>query len=371
MDQGLGLATIAQVMDWNNDKATDEYRWLKLISAFKYDGYQDFVAGARFIERLIVWLTQFNSIAEREIAYNFVKNTLVYFSPLEFRKLIELFYSEIVEKNLTHTIAEKLNVERYQIWSHEEGKRKYKELRRKTLFMGLSDGARIDIFRHINHGNLVNDQVVAFTQIDKEKWNNLINELRKDTNDPSAKFSNLYVIDDFTASGTTLLRKDMDKWKGKLFKLYLSIRDFGEINEIFEEGWALYVHHYLMSELVISKLTNKQNQALKDMGEDAWFNNVKFTNSVCLPESIVLNEDRDKEFLTLADNYYDPNIENPKHLIPSGVDNLRRGYGGCALPIVLEHNTPNNSMPIIWSESDGVKGNHKMRPLFRRHQRHE
>ena len=371
MDQGLGLKTIAHVMGWDNDKATDEYRWLKLISAFKYDGYQDFVAGARFIERLIVWLSQFKTVEEREIAYNFVKNTLVYFSPLEFRKLIELFYPEIVAKNITHTIADKLNIERYQIWSHKEGKKKFEELRRKTLFMGLSDGARIDIFRHSNHGNLVNDQVVAFTQIDKEKWNDLINELRKDTNDPAAKFSNLYIIDDFTASGTTLFRKDADEWKGKLLKLYSSITDFGEINEIFEDGWTLYVHHYLMSESVIQKLIDKQSQALKDMGKDGWFNNVKFTNSVRLPSSLKLDETRDKEILALADNHYDPSIEILKHLIPSGVDNLRRGYGGCALPIVLEHNTPNNSMPIIWSESDGVNGKHKMRPLFRRHQRHE
>ena len=48
---------------------------------------------------------------------------------------------------------------------------------------------------------------------------------------------------------------------------------------------------------------------------------------------------------------------------------MRYGYANCALPLVLEHNTPNNSIPILWAETQGKLG-HPMRPLFRRRDRH-
>lgn len=45
------------------------------------------------------------------------------------------------------------------------------------------------------------------------------------------------------------------------------------------------------------------------------------------------------------------------------------GFGGLGLPIIMEHNTPNNAVSLLWAESDGTQG-HPMRPLFRRRQRH-
>ena len=43
---------------------------------------------------------------------------------------------------------------------------------------------------------------------------------------------------------------------------------------------------------------------------------------------------------------------------------------GCALPVVLEHNTPNNSIPLLWAETAGADGAHAMEPLFFRRDRH-
>ena len=54
---------------------------------------------------------------------------------------------------------------------------------------------------------------------------------------------------------------------------------------------------------------------------------------------------------------------------------LGLGYGGCALPLVLAHNTPNNAVALLWAETrgeareDGQPAS-AMRPLFRRRQRH-
>ena len=46
------------------------------------------------------------------------------------------------------------------------------------------------------------------------------------------------------------------------------------------------------------------------------------------------------------------------------------GFGECGLPLVLDHNTPNNSLALLWAETPGDGGKHPMRPLFRRRQRH-
>ncbi len=63
-------------MNWSDDRAREEFRWLRLMARLKYDGYRDFQAGMRFIESLVTWLQQFKP-AERETAYGFVRKTLV------------------------------------------------------------------------------------------------------------------------------------------------------------------------------------------------------------------------------------------------------------------------------------------------------
>ena len=48
MNQDLGLKILAQIMHWSDERAREEYRWLRLMARLKYDGYRDFQAGMRF-----------------------------------------------------------------------------------------------------------------------------------------------------------------------------------------------------------------------------------------------------------------------------------------------------------------------------------
>jgi hypothetical protein len=52
------------------------------------------------------------------------------------------------------------------------------------------------------------------------------------------------------------------------------------------------------------------------------------------------------------------------------MDTMKLGYANCALPVVLEHNTPNNSFPLLWAETARANGAHAMEPLFFRRDRH-
>jgi hypothetical protein len=103
-------------------------------------------------------------------------------------------------------------------------------------------------------------------------------------------------------------------------------------------------------------------------GNDKWFAKIQFSYGAELPEDLPLSKDSHAAFLQLADRYYDSCIEN-RHTRIAGTD-AKLGFGQCALPLVLEHNTPNNSVALLWADTSGDNKQHAMRPLFRRRQRH-
>lgn len=97
MNDKLALGLLSEVMGWtdNDSVATREYQWLRLMGAAKYDGYADFRAGVRFLESLATWLKQFSQ-TDRQTAYDFIKQRLVYISFPELQRLIESFVPETV-----------------------------------------------------------------------------------------------------------------------------------------------------------------------------------------------------------------------------------------------------------------------------------
>ncbi len=115
MNQELGLRILSQIMAWTDDRAREEFAWLRLMAKLKYDGYRDFQAGMRFIESLATWLQQFKP-AERDTAYDFVRRTLVYIGPGEMQRLVEQFYPRTVSERLVHTIATRRRMPKYRCW---------------------------------------------------------------------------------------------------------------------------------------------------------------------------------------------------------------------------------------------------------------
>lgn len=371
MNDELSKRVLGQIMGWGDDRAREEYRWLEFISSIKYDGYRDFQAGMRFIESLATWLQQFER-AEREIAYGFVRRRLVFIGLSETQHLVEQFYPKIAHDQLTRTIAARHGVAPWEALSRPDLRDEIDLLRRKTLFLGLSDGARIDTLRHSNVGRLSNEQVAPTTQLDSKKWLDLLEDLRKSLNDPTAQFEMVYLIDDFTATGTSFLRydADSDRWKGKLTRFRDSIKPIRD--KLFAPGWKLCVHHYIASHSAVQKVRQSVTDS-QGIFSDAGWAAVDVSFGTVLPASLPVSEDNpnDKEFVALARKYYDPAIETA-HTKVGGVERIDLGYGGCALPLVLEHNTPNNSVALLWAESDGQESAAvpAMRPLFRRRQRH-
>jgi hypothetical protein len=376
MNQELALKVLGQIMAWSDERAREEFRWLRLMARLKYDGYRDFQAGMRFIESLATWLQQF-APPERETAYAFVRRTLVYIGPGEMQRLVEQFYPRTVRDRLIRTVATERSVPTYRVLADADALAAAERLRRQTLFMGLSDGARIDTIRYANSGLLNNEQLVQGIQVDAEKWQDLRDNLRKDLDDLGAGFRLVYLIDDFAGTGTTFLREDLEGgWKGKLVRFRESINAAAErLGSLFAPDWELCIHHYVASAQAARDIQRRLVEAREELAGKGWAKAMHSSFGTILPEDLPIDAvaSRYDAFINLTRTYYDPQVET-KHTGVGGVTHLGLGYGGCALPLVLDHNTPNNAIALLWAETDGGdRGGVSapaMRPLFRRRQRH-
>lgn len=371
----LGLRLIAQIMNWTDDGlATAEYNWLRLMASAKYDGYSDFRAGSRFIENLAIWLKQFE-VKDRQTAYDFIKNRLVYISNAELYRAIEAFYPETVTPHLRRLAAEQSNIEKHEVWGSSDGVAAFERIKRRSLFVGMSDGSRIDLLRRANSGRITQEQVVPMMNIGPEKWRDLAKKI-KEADPGDEQFEHVYLIDDFTASGTTFIRFTEGEWKGKLQKfnaMLVSARAaFEAEGRTFPivENYALHVHHYVSTTQAREALLERTAEA-NSAWADRTYGSIDVTEGTLLPASLKLSPGRDDAVIALCRKYYnhDLYLRLIEHAGEAEQTDLIMGYANCALPLILEHNTPNNSIPLLWAETTNENG-HAMQPLFRRRDRH-
>ncbi|KQN75045.1 hypothetical protein [Devosia sp. Leaf64] len=364
MNKTVALRLLAEIMGWDDRTAGEEYQWLGFMAKLKYDGYRDFVAGARFLESLAGWLRQFEQ-DDRPAAYALMKENLVYFGPIEIRRLVESFYPDVVFPWAIGEVARRESIPDWLVAAQRPAQ--LRKLLRQTLFVALSEGAHTDAIRHANP-SLSNEQIIVSHQVDDEKWEGLVKDLRTDTGDPNALFARAYLVDDFTASGTTLIRREVNgAWKGKIPKFLDRVAMTESKSSIFEKGWTLGVHHYISTTQAdaASKLLIRQSEGDSKLELPA---GLDMTYGYLLPSTTRHDVEVDP-LKSLIHRYYDKAIESRHNSAGGGGTAINAGYKDCALTVVLDHNTPNNSLPIIWAESAGETG-HAMRPLFRRRQRH-
>ena len=74
MKDSLAEALLGQVMGWDGTDMTTSNTLLSLqmLSSQKYDDYERFRPGRKFIESLALWLRQFPTVDERRTALTFV-----------------------------------------------------------------------------------------------------------------------------------------------------------------------------------------------------------------------------------------------------------------------------------------------------------
>lgn len=377
MRNDIAQALLLNVLkDASSEEIEDARKYFQNMAKYKYDDYQQYYPGMRFIERFALWLNQFDD-ADKKTALEFIRQKLIFISQAEMNLLVASAFPDVIREQLVRDVAIEIQEPEYKV-AKILASNEYKKLLRQSLFCGMSDGAKIEYFRRSNAGIISHEQIYLTHELSGERAHkmqkNLLEDLKKQlhTNEvpkEDQKFKRVFLLDDFSASGTSYLKfseKDGKKeGKGKIHAFYKSIFENKSLKDIFvdPEQLKVYVILYLCTEQA-KNLIEQNFCELKNMFEHK-------PELICIhiiPRAVKLTALNDANVLNLCkkDKYYDAKELEDEHTRKGG-SNVRLGFGDCALPVVLFHNTPNNTLPLLWSydESEKFKG------LFPRIPRHK
>ena len=372
----LAKQFLAQLMGWNDIEATEKLREMDLMSDIKYDSYDQFMPGIKFVGNFYLWLSQFKDKDERKLMYEFVSKYIIYINSNQVSHLIDLLYNTKIIPLIRQKVVEDFRAKGEKVnkynYKHLDDSQEFKSHKRKTLFIGLSDGSHIDIVRRNSY--LDNDQVLTNYYPDNSKIKSLKEELEgcKDVeNDKAKKFESIVLIDDFTASGSSFIRRENDEWHGKLPKFFNAINSKQEFKNLFVEGFEIHIFFLIATENALKHIKMQLDEYTKEYeGVTAKVDCIqKLLDDACFTNHL---EQEAKDMLSIIEKpcyINEPELTKAyKASYPAGDTRYHLGYRQCALTVVLNHNTPNNSMPIIWQPKKD--GENPLYPLFYRITRH-
>lgn len=335
---------------WDVHKMNSEMHDIQIISEIKYDDYQQYTHGMRYVESLALWMRQFKNDQDKDLAYKMIKDSLIFISEEEMRQLIALSYPVIMKKYLLEK-TKKFCIS-HSIMDIEERKRIFSFYRRCSMFLGLSDGAHMDFFRRQNR-DLSNEQVFVHYDFSKEKARSMQAELEEDRyvleiteRYPellSKVFYNYFLIDDFAGSGKSYIRKDKESWNGKIKKVMDRIDSMNKD----DTETTIHIVLYTATQRALETIRSGVEQFMQEkQGISITVDAIQIIEPIDWEQNHELDEllkRNYEEFNKLgAQSYNDKHFQKGEGLKPY------YGFADCSLPLVLYHNTPNNTLPIIW-----------------------
>ena len=136
MKDALAEKLLARIMDWTAEDVASQRRDLQVISSMKYNDYQQFAPGMRFVESLALWLQQFETKEERICAYDFVRRRLIFISELEMQHLVTIAFPDFIRPFLMQQASELSGNSPFKLDQLINGKH-YKTALRKSLFLAM------------------------------------------------------------------------------------------------------------------------------------------------------------------------------------------------------------------------------------------
>jgi len=339
---------LAKVMGWKDQDAVQEYvPNLLLLADYKYDHYQRFGPGRRFIESLAHWLNQFDP-NDRQTALKLVVDKLIYISDAELSHLVQTAYPDWIVQERIRLVAEEKGIAEHQVIKIINDKR-FLELGIKSLYLGLSDGARTNELRRASDGDISNEQIWQAYELGEGKAKDMVDELNSslinaDLPSDNPRFNMVWLLDDFSGSGNTYIRFDTEKnkFKGKIKKIYERL-ERGDL--IDKSHYQVYLLLYVATRQAVDHIEYWSEQFTSQFGH-----NPLQVRVLCTLESDISLRKNPEEISNAFienDKYVDSKASD-KHFLVGGTSDACWGFAGCALPVVLSHNTPNNSVYILW-----------------------
>ncbi len=352
----LAETLLTKIMEWKPDEIDRERPLLQAMANLKWNEYQQFAPGTRFLESLVKWLQQFDCIGDKKIAYKLVRDHLIFISSEQMAHLVDILFSEKVNPILIKKTAIERRVAPYLVTKILNDPA-YGDNLRMSLFAGLSDGSRIDQFRRGAYLN--NEQVIATYDPSDEKVKDMLGNLQKEV--PDSKFKTIFLIDDFTASGKTYCRPGGKGKLGKIFNSIFTKKDEGFNPAIDIEKLEIHILFYIATSDAITNI----KQGIQEWKKE---NDREFICTVdCLlpiDDTIKKKITDDSDIIGFISKYFDDSVVD-EHYKKGKHDQPYLGFNECGLPLILNHNSPNNSIAIFWLPADK-----KFKGLFPRISRH-
>lgn len=357
----LAQRLLDRILPWDETEASDRLPRLSALADLKWDRYEGFRAGQRFMESLALWLDQFPS--EQRLSWlDFVLERMIFVSPQELDHAMSVVYPSIIRPLILKETGVRLGVPEHrhrQVAASPE----FRDAQRRVLVLGLSDGARLDRLRRL--AELSHEQFSLAYEFSPELRERARVGLRKALSlpDEQALFRRLLLVDDFYGSGTSLIDHDDEgRLKGKVARILneaarlsrpLLREDGPALPPLLDPaGYRTGVVLYSASERARDHIRLHLDRA----GLQDWHLDVVQV----FPDSCLV---RDEALVAGSEWFYDKDAMDDEHKKGAAL-----GYKGCALPVVLAHNTPNNSISPLWSDTTGRSLNR--RALFPRYERH-
>ena len=365
MKDALAEKLLAEILGWSAEDVARERPLLQAMATFKYDEYEQYSPGMRYVESLARWLSQFEP-ADRFVAYLFIKERLVFCSTKEMNHLVETAYPDLIRPILLEKVAAEHSLNRHRV-GQVVASPAFRLRQRQCLFLGLSDGARIDAFRRANR-DLDHEQIWQTHELSPGRVTELLGSLSEHAVkiDPAVTvpthFRTIVLLDDFSASGSSyFLPKDDGSFGGKVAKFLNGLTNASDpLNQLCHPGGVeLVILIYMATEKAIEHLRS----ALAGYAATGVIE-VRIETVQPVPQTIALLRGDSGDFGRLIEKYYDDAVFDI-HLQKGKTVDARYGYADCGLPVILHHNTPNNSVALLWSYEDRY-----VRGLFPRVQRH-
>ena len=258
---------------------------------------------------------------------------------------------------LRRRVAHQLNLPVYAVATVQTSA-EFTYSKRATLFLGMSDGARIDQLRRSGVG-LSNEQFAINYELSDQRAGTMLSELQTDQQDNGAAFEHIVLVDDFAGSGRTILHHDENAQHcGRL------VRFVKETLPKLMTGTCpkIFIALYLATEQAVEHLQS----LISTYPTPPWPSNdaPEVIAVMTLDDRARLRHDRqgsmdetDQLLDVLLHKYYKPSVEDEHK------GEVKHGFSDCGLPLVLSHNTPNNSVYLLWERE-------MTRALFPRFERH-
>lgn len=360
METRLANRLLRELLEWDEQQEGSYANILQTLAEWKWDTYEGFRAGSRFMESLARWLAQFPDSAARMRWIEFVAERLVFVSRAELDHAIASVYYDVVRRDVIDRVAARMDAPRFANRTIVESS-DFRAEQRRILVLALSDGARLDILRRSSSG-LSHEQFFPSVEIADDKADDLSDKLSQALShfgsDALAQFNHVLLVDDFYGSGTSLIdTDDTGQMKGKA-------RKFQNTAAKLVERGALAADYNVTLVLYIASAAARTHieSQIDSLGlRERWSLRVVQT----LPSTARVER---AELLDDCDWFWDPVLQDGHK------KSAARGYKDSALPLVLFHNTPNNSVSPLWADSAGrtLAGAKSLnrRALFPRYERH-